>query len=91
MKKVCDAILKYTVFEVSDAVKENNIVGSLKKYRTRVSFNENIPAYLVYSDSTIEELAHKRPKTIEELKTIVGIGDYKIEKYGEEILKIINE
>lgn len=88
IKKICDAILKYKTSNIKD---EKQIIEELKLYRTRESFKEEAPAYMVYNDTTIDVLAKKRPFTKEDLKQIPGLGDYKIEKYGEDILHIINE
>lgn len=54
------------------------------------SKEENFKPFMVFSDKTLEELIEKLPKTKLELKEISGFGNVKIEKYGEDILKIIN-
>ncbi|MCK4732998.1 MAG: HRDC domain-containing protein, partial [Methanophagales archaeon] len=51
----------------------------------------SIPAYCVFHDSTLIGIANRLPKTTQALQTIKGIGERKIENYGEEILKIVEE
>jgi len=63
----------------------------LKAYRLKKSREENIKAYVIYSDKQLEELVAKNPRTSEELKTVSGFGDSKCKKYGADILNIIKE
>lgn len=44
------------------------------------------PAFCVFSDKTLKDLAHRNPKSLEELKLIYGIGEQKVEKFGWDIL-----
>ena len=90
MKKICDAILKYKIevteveIEQTELVlkEKEEIIEALKDYRKKISTLENIPAYMVYKDETIFDLAKKRPTTIDELNDIVGLGEQKIKQYG---------
>ncbi len=66
------------------------IISELKKWRSEISRREQKPAYIILHDATIIDLAQKMPMTLQELKTIYGLGPVKIDKYGEEILEIIN-
>lgn len=65
--------------------------AKLKKYRLEKSRKENCQAYIIFNDKTLEDILKKCPKTLEELLKVEGFGAKKIEKYGEEILKIIKE
>ena len=44
---------------------------------------------MIFNDQTLEELINKIPLNLEELKLINGFGDYKINKYGNDIIEII--
>lgn len=68
-----------------------NIVSELKKYRKNKSENEKTKAYFIFSDETINNLATIKPRTIEELIKIKGMGNYNTQKYGNDILTIINK
>ena len=50
-----------------------------------------MPAYVVFQDATLREIAIARPHTQAELGSISGIGDRKLEAYGAAILAIVAE
>jgi ATP-dependent DNA helicase RecQ len=68
----------------------NSVLDMLKGWRRISSQKENVPAYCILNDRTLKELAIKIPENIHELENIHGIGSSKIEKYGKDILKIVN-
>ena len=47
------------------------------------------PAYVVFHDSTLAEIATRRPRTLADLRTISGIGPAKLERYGEDLLGVL--
>jgi ATP-dependent DNA helicase RecQ len=49
----------------------------------------NVPAYVIFHDATLRDIARQRPDSIEGLGTISGVGDRKLEAYGEEILALL--
>lgn len=69
---------------------DDEIRTNLKKYRLNKSRELNYKPYFIFSDKTLEELINKKPKNKVELKLIEGFGDKKIEMYGIDIIKIIN-
>lgn len=69
---------------------KTDLTKELKSFRMKKSKEENFKPFMVFSDKTLEELIEKLPKTKLELKEITGFGNVKIEKYGDDILKIIN-
>ena len=48
-----------------------------------------MPAYVVLHDSTIDGIAASRPATLGELRNIPGIGDKKLEHYGDELIALV--
>ena len=62
----------------------------LKDWRKSKSIDEGIKPYIIFSDATLIEIVNKLPKSKEELFKISGVGEKKIIKYGDEILKLIN-
>jgi superfamily II DNA helicase RecQ len=64
--------------------------NKLKKYRFNKSKELNYKPYFIFTDKSLNELVKKKPFNKEELKKVCGFSDIKIEKYGREILKIIN-
>ncbi len=72
---------------VSDA--DSELLDSLRSLRTRLARAQNVPAYVVFSDRTLVELATHRPSTLAAMREIHGIGDAKLERYGPEFLAAI--
>lgn len=52
---------------------------------------ENTKPYIIFSDKQMFNLLERMPKTKSKLKEVSGFGEVKVEKYGDMILKIINE
>lgn len=48
-----------------------------------------MPAFVVLHDTTLEDIFHKRPHSLAELREVRGIGDVKAEKYGRQILGVV--
>lgn len=63
---------------------------ALKEYRFQVSRKEGIKAYMVFTDKELLDLVELKPKDKEELLNIKGFGQKKVDKYGDEIIKILN-
>ncbi|HEY4902994.1 MAG TPA: RecQ family ATP-dependent DNA helicase [Candidatus Sulfotelmatobacter sp.] len=61
----------------------------LREWRRTIAKENNIPAYLVLHDSSLEEICHRQPKFFAELRQIPGIGERKAETYGTEILNAL--
>jgi ribonuclease D len=61
----------------------------IKAWRKELAQRNRIPLYLICQDRTIEELAIQRPRTVEQLQAIHGLGPTKIGKYGAEILELL--
>jgi ATP-dependent DNA helicase RecQ len=72
---------------VSDA--DSGVLDRLRALRTRLARAQNVPAYVVFSDRTLVELATHRPSTLAAMREIHGIGDAKLERYGAEFLAAI--
>lgn len=74
---------------LSDRKYEKDLFVALRELRARIAGQENVPAYLVFSDNTLLELASYLPQTLPEMRKISGIGDFKLEKYGAQFLKTV--
>ena len=67
-----------------------DLLGILRTWRSEVARKRGVPAYVVLHDSTIEGIAASRPSTPEQLREIPGIGDKKLERYGRELIALVN-
>jgi ATP-dependent DNA helicase RecQ len=61
----------------------------LREWRRDTAREQSVPAYVVFNDATLRELAVERPDTITALAGISGVGRSKLEQYGEEVLDVI--
>jgi ATP-dependent DNA helicase RecQ len=66
------------------------LLGILRAWRSEVARKRGVPAYVVLHDSTIDGIATARPATLIQLRGIPGIGDKKLEHYGDELLALVN-
>ena len=70
---------------------EKRVVMALKSWRLRLAYTQRVPAYMICPDRTLEHLARARPETLEALADIYGLGESKIKKFGEEMLRALRE
>jgi DNA helicase II / ATP-dependent DNA helicase PcrA len=59
---------------------------TLKEWRLKRSKRDDVPAYVVFHNSTLAEIAARRPRTIGELASVPGVGPAKLERYGRDVL-----
>ncbi|MEI6082825.1 MAG: ATP-dependent DNA helicase RecQ [Verrucomicrobiota bacterium] len=69
----------------------NNVFEALKKWRRETSTRMGIPAYVVFPDKTLQELARLLPESPADLLNVRGIGPAKAQRFGEEALAVIAE
>lgn len=62
---------------------------ALKAVRLRIAQQENVPAYVVFSNSTLADMAAKAPASMAELLNVSGVGEIKAERYGQMFLDAI--
>jgi len=70
-------------------LEETEVYKQLKEYRLKKSKEENIKAYYIYNNAQMEELIRAMPKTIDEMMRVLGFGEAKCAKYGEDILGVL--
>ncbi len=71
--------------EATDAFK------ALRSWRAQRARADNVPAYVVFHDSTLEEIARQNPSSPRQLAGISGIGPTKLERYGAEVISVLGE
>jgi ATP-dependent DNA helicase RecQ len=62
---------------------------ALKAWRAEIAREHNVPAYVVFHDTTLAEMARGCPATLDDLAGISGVGSKKLEAYGAEILRVL--
>ena len=63
---------------------------SLRSWRSEVARSHGVPAYVIFHDATLREIALNQPQTLDELGAISGVGARKLEAYGEELLRCVH-
>jgi ATP-dependent DNA helicase RecQ len=63
--------------------------AALKAWRAEVAREHNLPAYVVFHDATLAEMARDQPGSLEALSHVTGVGAKKLEAYGREILRVL--
>jgi ATP-dependent DNA helicase RecQ len=62
---------------------------ALRAWRGAEAKEQGVPAYVIFHDATLREIATSVPSTLEQLGTVTGIGESKLEKYGEQLLSAL--
>ena len=79
----------------ADAAKPQEAAGdlftALKAVRTQVAQAEHVPAYIVFSNATLADMAAKAPRTMEDFLEVSGVGEAKAGRYGKAFLAAIND
>ncbi|MCZ7153776.1 HRDC domain-containing protein, partial [Salmonella enterica] len=57
---------------------------ALRRWRTETAREHGVPAYVIFHDATLAELARSAPDSMAELAEVPGIGAAKLERYGDE-------
>jgi ATP-dependent DNA helicase RecQ len=65
------------------------LLAELKKLRLKLAKDKNVPAYVIFPDKTLIEMAAIRPSNIEEFSQIKGVGQAKLDKFAEAFLAVV--
>jgi ATP-dependent DNA helicase RecQ len=65
------------------------LFGALRQLRALLAKEQNVPAYVIFHDSTLRNIAEHRPSTMDQLARVGGIGGTKLARYGEQLLETI--
>jgi len=70
---------------------EEELLAKLKEWRTQKARDQKVPAYIVLNDKTIENIILQMPTSSQDLLSVEGIGNVKMEQYGADLIKIIQD
>lgn len=65
------------------------VFEALRAWRAAAAKEQGVPAYVIFHDATLRELATRHPSSIEELGTVTGVGESKLAKYGDKLLEVL--
>jgi len=69
--------------------RDANLLGALRAWRTSIAKQRKVPAYVILHDATLEGIASTRPNSHDQLRAVAGIGDKKLEHYGDALLSLV--
>ncbi|MGH8257558.1 MAG: HRDC domain-containing protein, partial [Steroidobacteraceae bacterium] len=73
------------------AALNEGIYQALRAWRLQIAREHNVPAYTVFHDTTLQEIARRLPRSNGELRDISGVGAAKLERYGALLLALVRE
>ena len=68
---------------------KGELFEALRSLRKELATKEKLPPYMIFSDATLTQMATDKPTDLELMKNIRGVGEFKLQKYGEEFLTVI--
>ena len=75
----------------SENVYDETLFEKLRKLRKEIAVKESVPAYIVFSDASLKDMSRKKPVSLAQFSSVNGVGNVKLEKYGEEFTSLIRK
>ncbi len=82
---------KSNYVETDLSTEEQTIFDKLRWWRVETARKHNVPAYVIFHDATMREIAKAKPSSLDDLRGVTGVGEKKLETYGAEIISLIRE
>ena len=70
---------------------EERLFEQLRELRLALAHKQNVPSYVIFHNATLIDMAKKKPQDADEMSTISGVGQVKMDRYGADFLKVIGE
>ena len=80
------AVNRKETVEVKQVSKDDPLFEELRAVRKRIAETEKVPPFVIFSDSALKDMCAKLPKTSEEFLQVSGVGEHKLQKYGNEFM-----
>jgi DNA helicase-2/ATP-dependent DNA helicase PcrA len=68
---------------------DDPVYAALKRWRLERATADDLPAYVVFHNSTLAEIAGRKPRDLSELGAVPGVGPTKLQRYGDEVLAVV--
>ena len=68
---------------------DRTLFERLRNVRKRIAEGQKVPPYIIFSDKTLHEMCRRFPSTLSDMRKISGVGDAKLERYGEDFIREI--
>ncbi|KFN43087.1 DNA helicase RecQ [Arenimonas oryziterrae] len=76
---------------VAMSAADTPVFEALRTLRANLAREQNVPAYVIFHDATLRAIAAQRPRDLDELALINGVGTSKLERYGDSLLAVLRE
>ena len=84
--------LSYNTIQTPESKAADEILmDSLRQLRKQIAQEEKMPAYIVFSDAALQDMVYKKPVTLEAFSDVKGVGDMKLQKYGDTFVALIRK
>ena len=70
---------------------DDRVLAALKRKRLELAREAGLPAFMIFPDRTLIEMATRRPATLAEMRVVQGVGEHKLSQYGEAFLEALQE
>ena len=70
---------------------QQTLFEKLRWWRMETARSQNLPAYVIFHDNTLREIARAGPATLDDLRLVSGVGEKKLESYGAQIIALVRE
>ena len=70
---------------------EASLFEALRTLRATIAKEQEVPAYVVFDNKTLVKMAELRPRSLAELRRVPGVGEVKLERYGQQFLAVLTE
>ncbi len=64
---------------------------ALRRLRREIAVSDSVPPYVIFHDATLLAMLEQRPATLDEMASLPGVGQHKLERYGQRFLDVLNE
>ena len=68
---------------------DESLWEALRKRRTEIATEQKVPPYVIFHDSTLRDMVARRPATHDDFSQLAGVGDTKLQRYGDDFLAVI--
>ncbi|HTQ97069.1 MAG TPA: RecQ family ATP-dependent DNA helicase [Candidatus Acidoferrum sp.] len=86
-----DREIERATFTAAGVAVDEELRDFLREWRRTVAREKMMPAFTVFHDTVLDQLCVRRPKNLQELRQVSGIGEKKCEMYGNEILELLRK
>jgi ATP-dependent DNA helicase RecQ len=76
---------------VPDTPIDEALWEALRSLRRELAEAQGVPAYIIFHDATLQEMAQRRPENLQQLAEVSGVGEHKLEAYGEAFLSCLRQ